>query len=108
MTIGFATIERIAQGTRTKRVPGSCLGEYVLFLPSFTLNATTDLKHSKKTDSFVYRRSGKDFISPSSHTQDMKMGSCGFQCNVRPVSVYCDGVGCLIVLCMYIVTGWGV
>ena len=45
------------------------------------------------------------------------MGSCVFQCDVShqwivqrlvgPVSVYCDGVGCLV-LFLYTVTGWGV
>ena len=50
-------------------------------------------------------------------TQDIKMGSCVFTCNISrrwiiqqqvdPVSVYCDGVGCRV-LCLYSVTGWGV
>ena len=48
-------------------------------------------------------------ISRSGLTQDIKMGSCVFQCDVPhqwisqrqvgPVSVYCDGVGCHV-LCL--------
>ena len=48
-------------------------------------------------------------ISRSGLTQDIKMGSCVFQCDVPhqwiaqrqvgPVSVYCDGVGCRV-LCL--------
>ena len=52
---------------------------------------------------------GRGRISRSGLTQDIKMGSCVFQCDVRhqwiaqrqvdPVSVYCDGVGCHV-LCL--------
>ena len=56
-------------------------------------------------------------ISRSGLTQDIKMGSCVFQCEiphqwqakpqVGPVSVYCEGVGCHD-LCLYTVMGWDV
>ena len=52
---------------------------------------------------------GQGRISRSGLTQDIKMGSCVFQCDVPhqwiaqrqvgPVSVYCDGVGCRV-LCL--------
>ena len=59
---------------------------------------------------------GRGRISRSDLTQDIKMGSCLFQRDiphqfiarqVGPESVYCDVVGCHV-LCLYIVTGWGV
>ena len=52
---------------------------------------------------------GRGRISRSALTQDIKIGSCVFQCDVphqwiaqrqvSPVSVYCDGVGCRV-LCL--------
>ena len=52
---------------------------------------------------------GRGRISRSGLTQDIKMGSCVFQCDVPhqwiaqrqvgPASVYCDGVGCHV-LCL--------
>ena len=52
---------------------------------------------------------GRGRISQSGLTQDIKMGSCVFQCDVLhkwiaerqvgPMSVYCDGVGCHV-LCL--------
>ena len=60
---------------------------------------------------------GRGMISGSGLIQDIKMGSCAFQCDVPhqliarrqvgPVSVYCDWVGCHV-LCLYTVIGWGV
>ena len=76
------------------------------FLPSFQL-ATTIPVH-KVERSWVGVK-GRGRISWSGLTQDIKMGSCVFQCDVPhqwiaqrqvgPVSVYCDGVGCHV-LCL--------
>ena len=50
---------------------------------------------------------GRGKISRTGLTQDIKMGSCVFQCDVPlkahrqvgPVSVYCEGIGCHV-LCL--------
>ena len=70
-------------------------------LPSFRLATTTTAFAG------VFGRSGR--ISRSVLNQDIKMGSCIFQCDVPhqwtaqrqvgPVSEYCDGVGCRV-LCL--------
>ena len=59
-------------------------------------------KHHRVERSLVFVE-GRGRISRSGLTQDIKMGSCVFQCDVPhqliaqrqvgPVSVYCDGVG---------------
>ena len=69
----------------------------------------------KKLNSNLILRSllcveGRGRISRSGLTQDIKMGSCVFQCDVQHqwmaqrqvghVSVYCDGVGCRV-LCLW-------
>ena len=54
--------------------------------------------------------------SRSGLTQDIKMGSCVFQCDVPhqwiaqrqvgPVSVYCDGVGCRVMCLRHGISVW--
>ena len=53
-------------------------------------------------------------ISQSGLTQDIKMGSCVFQCDVphqwiaqrQAVSVYCDGVGCHVLCLRHGISVW--
>ena len=55
-------------------------------------------------------------ISRSGLTQDIKMGSCVFHCDVPhqwiaqrqvgPVSVYCDGVGCRVLCLRHGISVW--
>ena len=55
-------------------------------------------------------------ISQSGLTQDIKMGSCAFQCDVThqwiaqpqvdPVSLYCDGVGCHVMCLWHGISVW--
>ena len=64
----------------------------------------------------VCGRPGKDF--PLGLTQDIKMGSCVFQCDVPhqliaqrqvgPVSVYCNGMGCLVLCLQHGIPVWPV
>ena len=59
---------------------------------------------------------GRGRISRSGLTQDIKMGSCVFQCDVPhrwiaqrqigPVSVYCDGVGCRVLCLQHGISVW--
>ena len=59
---------------------------------------------------------GRGRISWSGLTQDIKMGSCVFQCDVPhqwiaqqqvgPVSVYCDGVGCHVQCLRHGISVW--
>ena len=75
------------------------------FLPSFWL--TTTIPESVERSLVCVEGQGR--ISRSGLTQDIKMGSCVFQCDVPhqwiaqrqigPVSVNCDGVGCHV-LCL--------
>ena len=95
-----------SNGFAHHRSPVQDLEGKVNFLPSFWL--TTTISTLKEEHSFVrveiYGR-----ISWSDQTQDFKMGSCAFQCDiphqriaqqqVGPVSVYCDGMGCYV-LCL--------
>ena len=70
------------------------------FLPSFRLTTSIILVSYKGERSLVCVE-GRGRISRSGLTQDIKMGSCVFQCDVPhqwiaqrqvgPVSVYCDG-----------------
>ena len=76
---------------RTPQIPDSRLGRY----GALYTELLTDYHQCVE----VHGR-----ISRSGLTQDIKMGSCVFQCDVPhqwiaqqqvgPVSVYCDGVGC--------------
>ena len=75
------------------------------FLPSLRL--TTTIPESVERSLVCVEGRGR--ISRSGLTQDIKMGSCVFQCDVPhqwiaqrqvgPVSVYCGGVGCHV-LCL--------
>ena len=59
---------------------------------------------------------GRGRISRSGLTQDIKMGSCAFQCDVPhqwiaqrqvgPVSVYCDVVGCHVLCLQHGISVW--
>ena len=59
---------------------------------------------------------GRGRISRSGLTQDIKMGSCVFQCDVPhqwivqrqvgSVSVYCDGVGCRVLCLRHGISVW--
>ena len=59
---------------------------------------------------------GRGRISRSGLTQDIKMYSCVFQCDVPhqwiaqrqvgPVSVYCDGVGCRVLCLRHGISVW--
>ena len=59
---------------------------------------------------------GRGRICRSGLTQDIKMGSCVFQCDVPhqwiaerqvgPVSVYCDGVGCRVLYLRHGTSVW--
>ena len=57
---------------------------------------------------------GRGWIPQSGLTQDIKMGSCVFQCDVRhewiaqvgPVSVYCDGLGCHVLCLRHGISVW--
>ena len=81
------------------------------FLPSLPL--ITTIPESVECRWCVVR-SGKYF--PVSLVQDIKMGSCVFQCDVphqwiaqrqfSPVSVYCDGVGCHDLCLWYGIPVW--
>ena len=67
------------------------------------LNSLSQMKNLSESSTLIKNQS--DIIL----TQDIKMGSCVFQCDVPhqwiaqlqvgPVSVYCDGVGCRV-LCL--------
>ena len=67
----------------------------------------TDYHHySIRVEGSLVCVEGQGRISRSGFTQDIKMGSCVFQCDiphqwiaqqkVGPVSVYCDGMGCCL------------
>ena len=73
-----------------------------MVLPSFRLATTTTASELNVCWCVCVWKDREGF--PSGLTQDIKMGSCVFQCDVPhqwiaqrqvgPVSVYCDGVGC--------------
>ena len=82
------------------------------FLPSFELT-TTIPESVERSLGCVARR---ERISRSGLTQDTKMGSCVFQCDVPhrwiaqrqigPVYVYCDGMGCHVLCLRHGISVW--
>ena len=91
--------ERIAYWIRTPQVPGSRPGWYGTFY--WASDCWPPWQHQVERSLVCVEGRGR--ISRSGLTQDIKMGSCVFQCDVPhrwiaqrqvgPVSVYCDGVG---------------
>ena len=67
-----------------------------------------------KVDHWLVSVEGRGRISQWGLTQEIKMGSCVFQCDiphqwiahVGPVSVYCDGVGCHILSLWHGIPVW--
>ena len=92
--------ELIAYWIRTPQVPGSRPGWYGTFY--WASDCWPPWQHQVERSLVCVEGRGR--ISRSGLTQDIKMGSCVFQCDVPhrwiaqrqvgPVSVYCDGVGC--------------
>ena len=90
---------------RTPQVLGSRPGGY----GTFSTELLTDYHHTsiiKLCLCWCVWMVGKDF--PIRSDQDIKMGSCVFQCDIphqwiaqpiSPISVYCDGVRCHV-LCL--------
>ena len=82
------------------------------FLLSFRL--LTTMQHQVERSLVCVEGRGR--ISRSGLTQDIKMSSCVFQCDVPhqwiaqrqvgPVSVYCDGVGCRVLCLRHGISVW--
>ena len=105
MALGEAVVgEWIAHWICTPQVPGSRPSGYGTFLPSFWLSTTITASSWAFAGVCV---EGQGRISWSGLTQDIKMGSCVFQCDVphqRIAQRQVDGV-CCHALCLYTVTG---
>ena len=96
--------ERIAYWIRTPQVPGSRPGWYGTFY--WASDCWPPWQHQVERSLVCVEGRGR--ISRSGLTQDIKLGSCVFQCDVPhrwiaqrqvgPVSVYCDGVGCPVLV----------
>ena len=97
--------ERIAYWIRTPQVPGSRPGWYGTFY--WASDCWPPWQHQVERSLVCVEGRGR--ISRPGLTQDIKMGSCVFQCDVphqwiaqrqvSPVSVYCDGVGVVPCVC---------
>ena len=82
------------------------------FLPSFRL--TTTIPESVERSLVCVKGRGR--ISRSGLTQDIKMGSCVFQCDIPdqwiaqrqagPVSLYCEGMGCHVLCLRHGIAVW--
>ena len=82
--------------------------------PSFKVTSAWYLSNMYQTVQVCVEGRGR--ISRSGLTQDIKMGSCVFQCDVPhqwiaqrqvgPVSVYCDGVGCRVLCLRHGISVW--
>ena len=92
--------------------PGFKTRLVLYFLLSYRL--LTTITASSWAFAVVWGRSGR--ISWSCLTQDIKMGSCVFQCDVPhkwiaqqqvgPVSVYCVGMGCHVLCLRHGISVW--
>ena len=104
--------ERIAYWIRTPQVPGSRPGWYGTFY--WASDCWPPWQHQVERSLVCVEGRGR--ISRSGLTQDIKMGSCVFQCDVPhrwiaqrqvgPVSVYCDGVGCRVLCLRHGISVW--
>ena len=104
--------ERIAYWIRTPQVPSSRPGWYGTF---YWASDCWPLWQHHIERSLVCVE-GRGRISRSGLTQDIKMGSCVFQCDVPhqwiaqrqvgPMSVYCDGVGCHALCLQHGISVW--
>ena len=104
--------ERIAYWIRTPQVPGSRPGWYCTFY--WASDYWPPWQH--QVERSLVCVGGRGRISRSGLTQDIKMGSCVFQCDVPhrwiaqrqvgPVSVYCDGVGCRVLCLRHGISVW--
>ena len=104
--------ERIAYWIRTPQVPGSRPGWYGTFTELPTVDHNDSIKLSVL---WCVWKVGEGFPR-SGLTQDLKMGSCVFQCDVPhqwiaqrqvgPVSVYCDGLGCRVLCLRHGISVW--
>ena len=97
---------------RTLQVPGSRPGWYGTFY--WASDCWPPWQHQVERSLVCVEGRGR--ISRSGLTQDIKMGSCVFQCDVPhwwiaqrqvgPVSVYCDGVGCRVLCLRHGISVW--
>ena len=104
--------EQIAHWIRTPQVPGSRLGWYGTFY--WASDCWPPWQHQVERSLVCVEGRGR--ISRWGLTQDIKMGSCVFQCDVPhqwiaqrqvgPMSVYCDGVGCHVLWLRYGISVW--
>ena len=104
--------ERIAYWIRTPQIPGSRPGWYGTFY--WASDCWPPWQHQVERSLVCVEGRGR--ISRSGLTQDIKMGSCVFQCDVPhrwiaqrqvgPVSVYCDGVGCRVLCLRHGISVW--
>ena len=104
--------ERIAYWIRTPQVPGSRPGWYGTFY--WASDCWPPWQHQVERSLVCVEGRGRIFRSGL--TQDIKMGSCVFQCDVPhqwiaqrqvgPVSVYCDGVGCRVLCLRHGISVW--
>ena len=104
--------ERIAYWIRTPQVPGSRPGWYGTFY--WASHCWPPWQHQVERSLVCVEGRGR--ISRSGLTQDIKMGSCVFQCDVPhrwiaqrqvgSVSVYCDGVGCRVLCLRHGISVW--
>ena len=99
-------------GSRTPQIPGSRPGWYGTFY--WASDCWPPWQHQVERSLVCVEGQGR--ISRSGLTQDIKMGSCVFQCDVPhqrlaqrqvgPVSVYCDGVGCRVLCLRHGISVW--
>ena len=111
-SVEVAVGERIAYWIRTPQVPGSRPGWYGTFY--WASDCWPPWQHQVERSLVCVEGRGR--ISRSGLTQDIKMGSCVFQCDVPhrwiaqrqvgPVSVYCDGVGCRVLCLRHGISVW--
>ena len=104
--------ERRAYGIHTPQVPSSRPGWYGTFY--WASDRWPPWQHQVERSLMCVE--GRRRISLSGLTQDIKMGSCVFQCDVPhqwiaqrqvgPMSVYCDGVGCHVLCLWHGITVW--
>ena len=110
--LNLAVGERIAYWIRTPQVPGSRPGWYGTFY--WASDCWPPWQHQVERSLVCVEGRGR--ISRSGLTQDIKMGSCAFQCDVPhrwiaqrqvgPESVYCDGVGCRVLCLRHGISVW--
>ena len=112
ITKEVAVGERIACWIRTPQVPGSRPGWYGTFY--WASDCWPQWQHQVERSLVCVEGLGR--ISRSGLTQDIKMGSCVFQCDVPhqwiaqrqvgPVSVYCDRLGCRVLCLRHGISVW--